>query len=457
MAVSALDSALVSPLFLSGEMASLWSEPSLIRAMLEVEAALAWAQSEVGLAPRGLAEAIGAIGPEAFEAEAIGRSTAHSAVPAIGFLARLESLLPADLSWALHRGATSQDLLDTAMALLSARSFRLLAADLAETLQALAALARRHAGLACVGRTYGQHAAPVTFGAKAGQWAAGLAEIGAELAALERTVARASLAGPVGTGASFGPCAESVAARFAARLGLGHEPVPWHGRRWRIARAGCWLAGLIGAAAKMATDLDSLLSTEIGEVVERDGEGRGGSSAMPHKRNPVSATAILAAHRLAPGLAATLLGAMDVAHERGGGGWQAEWHAVPSLFGLASGALRETHRLARSVEPVAGRMAANLALSRGLVFADRAADALVPRLGRAGASRAVATACDGVRRGAFADLAEALRSAGHGEAAARCMPDDAIAAGARLAEAAAAEAVSVAGALRALAGEGRKP
>jgi 3-carboxy-cis,cis-muconate cycloisomerase len=165
-----------------------------------------------------------------------------------------------------------------------------------------------------------------------------------------------------------------------------------------MAETGAWLATLIGALAKIGTDVVHLASTEVGEIAEPHVPGRGGSSAMPHKRNPVSATVILAAHASAKGLLVTLLDAMAAAHERPAGSWHAEWHALPQLFGLASGALREGRRLAEGLEVDARRMRANLDLTKGLLFADAAAAALAPSLGRERAHRLVEEAADEVRQ-----------------------------------------------------------
>ena len=191
----------------------------------------------------------------------------------------------------------------------------------------------------------------------------------------------ASLGGPVGTLAGLGTHGPAVAEAFARALGLGAAPIAWHARRGRIAELGCWLAELIGALAKLGTDVAALAGTEVGELAEPFVPGRGGSSAMPHKRNPVSCTVILAAHGAAPGLAGTLLAAMAAAHERPAGAWHAEWHALPSLFGLASGALHEACTLATGLEVDTDRMRRNLGLTGGLLFADAAGARLAP-LGR---------------------------------------------------------------------------
>jgi 3-carboxy-cis,cis-muconate cycloisomerase len=225
-----------------------------------------------------------------------------------------------------------------------------------------------------------------------------VAEAAEHLPALRKRVMVASLGGPAGTLAGLGRDGPRVLDAFAAELGLGSTPLAWHVRRGAMAEAGAWVATLLGALAKMATDVASLASTEVGEVAEPHAPGRGGSSAMPHKRNPVSSTVILAAHAAAPGHVATLLAAMAAAHERPAGAWHAEWHALPALFGLASGALREARSLAQGMEIDAVRMQANLELTRGLLFADRVAALLTPITGRAVAHGLVEHAATDVRR-----------------------------------------------------------
>lgn len=397
MTLSALDSALAGPLFSSDAMRAVFDDRARIADMLRVEAALARAQARLGLAPEGLAEAIAAVSPDAFDLAALGRETAHAGVPSIPFLKALRALLPADLAGDLHKGATTQDLLDTAQALALGRAFALLAADLDAILAGLATLARRHARTPCAGRTYGQHATPLTFGFKAAVWAAGIAEVAAELPGVRERACVASLAGPAGTLPAFGARAPEVADAFAREIGLAPAPIAAHARRAGVARAGTWLGTLLGALAKTAADVAHLASTEVGEAAEPHTPGRGGSSAMPHKRNPVSCTVILAAASAARGHAATLIESMVAAHERPAGAWHVEWHALPTLFGLASGALREARTLAHGLLVDEAAMARNLDLTRGLLFADAAAAALAPILGAEAAKARVAAAADAVR------------------------------------------------------------
>jgi 3-carboxy-cis,cis-muconate cycloisomerase len=234
----------------------------------------------------------------------------------------------------------------------------------------------------------------MTFGATVAGWLTGLSAQATSLPEVRGRALAASLGGPVGTLTGLGDKAEIVAAAFAADLGLRAPPVAWHTARGNLAAVGAWLALLTGALAKMATDVVFLSATEVGEVAEAPAEGRGGSSAMPHKRNPVSATVILAAHAAAAGHVTTLLNAMPAAQQRPAGAWQAEWHALPQLFGLASGALREARRIADGLVVDAGKMRANIDLTGGLIFADAAATALAPKLGRAEAHALVRKAIE---------------------------------------------------------------
>ena len=398
MTFSALDSDLLGPLFATEEMRACFSDQARLAAMLAAEAALARAAASLGLVPEGLAGAVE--GVSGLDAAALGRATALAGVPTIPFVQAVQAQLPPALERGFHKGATTQDILDTALVLQMRDALRLIQVDLAAILDGLCQLAQLHRNTPCVGRTYGQHAAPLTFGFKAAIWLAGVAEVAAGLPPLRERLLAASLGGPVGTLAGLGADGPAVQDAFARDLGLGSDAVAWHVRRARMAEAGGWLARCIGSLAKMATDVASLASTEIGEVAEPYLPGRGGSSAMPHKRNPVSSTVILAAHAAAPGHAATLLTAMAAAHERPAGLWHAEWHALPTLFGLLSGALREARTLAHGLEVDAARMRDNIDITRGLLFADAAAARLGPALGRDAAHRLVEQAAAAVRGGA---------------------------------------------------------
>ena len=396
MTFAALDSALLGPLSATEEMRAVFADEARLRAMLTVEAALARAQAGLGLVPATLPAAIAATAP--LDAAAIGRRAALSAVPTIPFVKDVQEQLPAELERAFHKGATTQDIMDTALVLQLRPALDLVAAELDAILAGLSRLAAAHRATPCVGRTYAQHAAPLTFGYKVAVWLAGVSEVAERLPEIRRRVLVASLAGPVGTLAALGKDGPAVLEAFAAELGLGSTSIAWHTRRARMAETGAWLATVLGAVAKMATDIAHLCSTEVGEVAEPYIPGRGGSSAMPHKRNPVSCTVILAAQAASRGYAGILADSMVALHERPAGAWHAEWHALPPLFGLVSGALREGRGLAEGLTVYAERMRANIDLTQGLLFADAAASRLGGTMGREAAHALVEHAAGEVRR-----------------------------------------------------------
>jgi 3-carboxy-cis,cis-muconate cycloisomerase len=409
MTFSPLDSALTGPLFASDDMFAVFSDRARLAAMLRMEAALARAEARLGLAPDALAPAIEAIPADDLDMGEIGAETTLSGVPTIPFVKAVQKKLPKELEPSFHKGATTQDIADTALVLQIRDAFDLIARDLDAILAGLMRLAGEHRTTPCVGRTYGQHAAPLTFGYKVAVWAVGIGETAGQLPWLRERALVASLGGPVGTLGGLGGKGPAVAEAFAEELGLGVAPIAWHTLRARMVETGVWLATLMGALAKMATDVANLASTEVGEVAEPYVPGRGGSSAMPHKRNPVSSTVILAAHMAAKGHVTTLLDAMAAAHERPVGAWHAEWHALPQLFGLASGSLREARTLAEGLEVHPDKMRRNLEATRGLLFADAVAARLATRLGRDRAHNLIERAADRVRTSGSA-LAEVLRT-----------------------------------------------
>jgi 3-carboxy-cis,cis-muconate cycloisomerase len=407
MSFSPLDSELFGPLFVTEPMRACFSDPAWIGSMLAVEAALARSESWLGLVPDALAPAIEAIRPQDLDIPVLGVRAGIAGVPTIPFVQAVQARLPSDLERSFHKGATTQDIIDTALVLRVRDAFDLIADDLDAIIAGLSGLADVHRATPCVGRSYGQHAAPISFGYKVAVWLTGIADTADRLPGLRRRVLVASLAGPVGTLASLGADGPRILQGFAEELGLGVTPLCWHTNRGRVAETGAWLAQLIGALAKMATDIVHLASTEVGEVAEPHMPGRGGSSAMPHKRNPVGCTVILAAHAAAKGHASTLFEAMAAAHERPAGLWHAEWTALPSLFGLVSGALREARWLAEGLVVDPDRMRATIGLTRGMLFADAAAGRLAAKLGREAAHRLVEQAAEEVRQ-TGATLAEVL-------------------------------------------------
>lgn len=406
MTFSAIDSALLGPLFTTDAMRAVFSDRARIAAMLRTEAELARAEAKAGIVARSLAPAIERITPEDLDMATLGREIEVSGIPVIPFAKAVEARLPEKLRGDFHFATTTQDIIDTALALQMAKAFDLIAAELDAILAGLIRLAARHRRTPCAGRTLGQHAAPVTFGYVAALWLAGIAEVAAALPRVRDHVLVVSLSGPVGTLAGLGDKGPEVTATMARALGLGLPPVGYHVLRGRMVETGTWLAMLTGALAKMAADVSRLSMTEIGEVSEAHVPGRGGSSAMPHKRNPVSSIVILAAHAGAKGHVTTLLDAMAAEFQRPVGLWHGEWHALPQLFGLASGALREARTLAEGLVVHPERMEHNLGATRGLLAAGAVATVLAEAFGRRGAHELVEDAANRVRDTgrSFADI-----------------------------------------------------
>jgi 3-carboxy-cis,cis-muconate cycloisomerase len=384
------DGGLFGGVFARGPVAAQVGDQAMLQAMLDAEAALARASAAAGVIPAAAAEAIAACcDARRFDAAALGRAAAGAGNPVVPLVRALAEQLPEEAAAHVHQGATSQDVLDTAAMLVAHRALGPLLGDLAAAAAACARLAETHRGTVLAGRTLLQQAVPVTFGLKAAGWLVGLDETRLRLAEVRRRVLSVQLGGAAGTLAGFGDRGLEVLAGFAGELGLAEPTVPWHAVRARPAA----LAGALGACAgvlgKVARDVVLLAQNEVAEVREGGGPGRGGSSAMPHKRNPVAAVAIAACATRVPGLVATMLAAMPQEHERAAGGWHAEWEPQRELLRLVGSAASWSRELLQELEVDAGRMRANLDAAGGLPLAEAAVAALAGALGRPGAREAV--------------------------------------------------------------------
>jgi 3-carboxy-cis,cis-muconate cycloisomerase len=313
-----------------------------LSAMLEAEAALARAQAALGLAPAAAAAAISAAAvPERFDPAALAFEAAGPGNPVLPLVRALRAAVPPEAAAVVHAGATTQDILDTAAMLVAYRALGPLLDDLTGAATAAAGLARRYRDTPMAGRTLLQHALPVTFGLKAAGWLAGLHQAAADLARVRAERLAVQLGGAAGTMDAWGGAGPDLVDRFATELGLVAPALPWHTDRTRVAALAGALASAAGVAGKVARDVTLLAQSEVGEVAEA---APGGSSAMPHKRNPVAAVSVLAAAAQAPGLAATLYAAMVHEHERAAGAWHAEWRPLRELLittGSAAAWLRE--------------------------------------------------------------------------------------------------------------------
>jgi 3-carboxy-cis,cis-muconate cycloisomerase len=318
----------------------------------------------------------------------IGAEAASSGTPVLPLLARLRRAAP-DLP--VHFGATSQDIVDTAAVLVGRRALELILADVAAVTAACAALADAHRATPMVARTLLQQALPTTFGLKAAVWLAGVLEA-ETLVTTARDRLAAQLGGAAGTLAALGEHGPAVAALFASELGLPEPELPWHTSRVRVAALGSSLAMLAGALGKIALDVVLMAQTEVGELGEPAGEGRGGSSTMAHKRNPVGSALALACARRANAHAGLLTGGLAQEHERAAGAWQAEWEAIAGVLAAAGGAAASMAEVLGGLQVHERAMHANLELTHGLVLSERLVFELAERIGQADARAIVSEA-----------------------------------------------------------------
>jgi 3-carboxy-cis,cis-muconate cycloisomerase len=343
------------------EMLAAFGDEALLRAALRFEAELALAQTEAGLISQVEAEAIADACRELPDIAALAEASAHAGTLAIPLVALLRSRLAPDVAPLLHKGATSQDLADTALMLQAREGAVLIRRDAARLIKALAALAETHAATPMLGRTLLQAALPITFGLKVAGWLGGVEGALGRFDTEAATAIRLQLGGATGSLAGLRGEALAVSDRLATRLDLPASTIPWHAQRQGLAGLASSLAILVGAMGKIAGDIALLAQTEVGEAFEPKIVGRGGSSAMAHKRNPTGCQVALSAAIRAPHLAATVIAALPQQHERGLGGWQTEGAVLAELFQLAHGALAAMAPVIEGLEVDAPRMAANLA------------------------------------------------------------------------------------------------
>ncbi|MEU0207633.1 3-carboxy-cis,cis-muconate cycloisomerase [Streptomyces canus] len=396
------DTGLLAPGWAGSPAASATADGAYLQALLDAEAALTRVQARLGLAPEGAADRVTeAARADRFDVRSLAERARGGGNPVIPLVADLTEAVGEVYGPYVHRGATSQDILDTATMLVAARTLDLLLADLHRVQRALARLASEHRDTAMPGRTLTQHAVPTTFGLKAAGWRALVLDARDRLAAVRDSLP-AQLGGAAGTLAAFtvygSEDTQALTAAFAAELGLRAPLLPWHTLRTPIADlAGC-LAFAAGALGKIAADVLVLGRTEIAEIAEGSG---GGSSAMPHKANPVRSTLIAAAARRAPQLAATLYGSLTAEDERPAGAWHAEWEPLRDLLRLVGGAARDAAELTGGLRVHADTMREHFDLTHGLIVSERLSAELAPVLGRA---RAKALLTDLAKRTYAEDL-----------------------------------------------------
>src|SRR5271165_861597 len=389
-------SPLLAPMFSSGPMRAVCDDVAYLQAMLDFEAALARAEAAVGVIPQSAAAPIGqACEASLFDLAGLAEAATRSgnlAIPLVKALTAAVAKADSSAARFVHWGATSQDVIDTATMLVLRAAVDVLMADLDRAIKGFANLARVHRNTAMVARTWLQHALPMPFGLKLAEYAAALHRSRTRLERLSQEGLALQFGGAAGTLAALGDRGLAVAEKLAEELKLPLPEAPWHTHRDRIAEAASVLAILAGSCGKIARDVSLLMQTDVAEAFEPAGQGRGGSSTMPHKRNPVAAASALGAATMAPNLAATIFAAQVQEHERSAGPWHAEWPTLPTLLLVTSGALAATVDLAEGLEVDAARMRKNLDATGGLIMAEAVAMALAEKIGKSEAHRTIEAA-----------------------------------------------------------------
>ncbi len=387
---------LLDPVFGSEAVDAIFTDNVRLQRMLDFEAALARAEAQLDIIPKSAAAPIASqCRADLFDPKSLAQAAVKSgnlAIPMVRQLTELVGKHDKEAMRYVHWGATSQDAIDTGLVLQLRDGFDAIAADLNRLCDALAQLAFTHRTTVLPARTWLQQAVPTTFGLKAAGWLDAMTRHRTRLQELRGRVLVLQFGGAAGTLASLGQRGLDVAKVLANELKLDLPNLPWHAHRDRLAEVATFLALLTGTLGKIARDLALQMQTEIAEVSEPAGEGRGGSSTMPHKRNPVACAVVLSAATRAPALAATMLTAMSQEHERGLGGWHAEWETLPELFRLSAGALHRMLETFVGLEVDANRMLQNLEITHGLIYAEAVTMVLGKQIGKAAAHQLMESA-----------------------------------------------------------------
>ena len=377
-------------------MRTICDDATTLQHMLDFEAALARAEAAAGVIPAGAVEAIeAACRADQFDMGALAEAATRSgnlAIPLVKALTARVAKADADAARYVHWGATSQDVIDSATMLGIRAAIDELLADCDRAITGFAKLAEQHRHTAVVARTWLQHALPMPFGLKLAEYASALHRSKQRLARLRAEGLALQFGGAAGTLAALGDKGLAVAEQLAKELDLPLPDAPWHTHRDRIADIASVLAILSGTCGKIARDVSLMMQTDVGEAFEPSGEGRGGSSTMPHKRNPVASASALGAATMAPNLAATIFAAQVQDHERSAGPWHAEWPTLPTLLLVTSGALAAIVDIAEGLEVDAAKMRSNLDTAHGLIMAEAVTFALAEKLGKSDAHHLVEAA-----------------------------------------------------------------
>lgn len=391
--------------FTAPAMRAIFCDAGRVQGMLDFEAALARAEARVGVIPAEVVAPIeAACKAELYDYPALAQAIAtagNSAIPLVKALGKRIAATAPEAERYVHLGATSQDAMDSGLVLQLRAAIGLLESDLAKLADALAAQAERHIDTPLAGRTWLQQATPVTLGMKLAGVLGAVTRHRQRLSELKPRLLSLQFGGASGSLAALGDAGWSVSGALAQELELTLPEQPWHTQRDRLVEFASLLGMIAGSLGKLGRDLSLLMQTEAGEVFEPSAPGKGGSSTMPHKRNPVSAAVLIGAATRAPGLVATMFSAMPQEHERSLGLWHAEWDTLPELCCLVSGALQQALLVVPGLEVDAARMRANLELTQGLVLAEAVSIALAQKIGRDAAHHLIEQCCkQAVREGA---------------------------------------------------------
>ena len=394
MTISPLDSHVFGNLFGSQDMNSVFADDMRFVRMLDVEAALARVQARLGVIPEEAADVISTKAKaQILDFDRLRAGTEKAGFPVIPVVAALSEACGEEAGRYVHWGATTQDIVDTALMLQMRDAFDLIERDLADIASELAVRANTYRDAVMAGRTHLQHAVPVTFGFKVAVWLSSLLDLRDMMPGLRGRCLRVQYSGAAGTLSALSENGIAVCDALADELSLGRSDISWHTRRAPVAEAASFLSLVCGALAKIAKDVILMSQTEVGEMAETSQKGRGGSSTMPQKRNPVMSEYVLACTRNVHAMLPVMMGAMVHDQERATDSWQAEWAALPAMFALTGGALSRMRAVATEMHVDTDRMRRNLDMTGGLIMAEAVQTALREKLGHEKAHDAVTTAC----------------------------------------------------------------
>jgi 3-carboxy-cis,cis-muconate cycloisomerase len=389
-----LDSQIFGPLFSDPEIAQLFTDEAYVRALVAVEAALARAEARVGVIPQEAAEQISnAADANKIDIGALTKGTLRSGFPIIALVEEIRRSVGAEAAPYVHWGATTQDIMDTACMLQVHAAGSLLDDRLGELARQLGELADRHRAVVLAARTHGQQALPISLGLKIANWLAPMLRHRERLAEISARVLVVQFGGAAGTLAALEDKGLAVMEALAEELHLGAPAMPWHTQRDNLVEFAGWLSLVTGSLGKMAQDIILLAQTEVGELAESGEEGRGGSSTMPQKSNPITSELILAAARMNASLLSSMHHALIQEQERGTHGWQVEWLTLPQMILLAGGALKHGLYLAKNLRVDEAKMRENITRANGVILAESVVFALAQAMPRAEAEALVKKAC----------------------------------------------------------------